>query len=167
MKQPQQDPDQGPLEQIEAEHNLQLQVLAKLERIIKAADSRELPQFAPKLLDFFANDFARHIEHEEKGLFPILKKRCRPVDDLEMIVNQLSYEHELDRDLVDFLCGDLEKIARGRHSSTPARFSINAQAFIETQRRHIGWENRIVLPLARKRLTEEDIKVLKKLMESD
>jgi len=167
MEQSQQTSGRGPLEQIEAEHSFQLELLTNLEHIIKAEGSEKLTRLAPKLLEFFANDFARHMEHEERGLFPILKKRCRPSDDLEMIVNQLSYEHGLDRDLVDFLLTDLEKIAHGLHHAIPARFNINAQAFIETQRRHIEWENRIVLPLAKKRLTEEDIDSLKKSMSGD
>jgi len=167
MEQSQQTPTQDPLEQIGAEHDHQLQLLTTLEHVIKADDAEEMSRFAPKLLEFFNDDLARHLEHEEKGLFPILKRRCRPSDDLEMIVNQLSYEHELDRDLVEFLLVDLEKIAHGHHNATPARFNINAQAFIETQRRHIEWENRIVLPLARNRLTETDMTELRNLMSGD
>jgi len=164
MGQSQQSPGQGPLELIEAEHSHQLQLLSALERIIRADDTEEMSRFAPKMLEFFNDDLGRHMEHEEKGLFPMLKRRCRPTDDMDMIINQLSYEHELDRDLVDFLLVDLEKIAHGHHNATPARFNINAQAFIATQRRHIEWENRIILPLARKRLTNEDMDELGKLI---
>ena len=79
-----------------------------------------------------------------------------------MIIEQLSSEHDLDRDLVEFLVADLKKIAHGHHGAIPARFSINAQAFISTQRRHIEWENRVVLPLAARRLTEDDLDSLEK-----
>jgi len=164
MQQSQQVPGLGPLEQIKAEHDLQLQLMVELEHILKSEDSEKITRFASRLLEFFSNDLARHMEHEEIGLFPLLKQRCNPTDDLEMIINQLSYEHGLDRDLVDFLLADLEKIAHGHHNAIPARFNINAKAFIETQRRHIEWENRIVLPLAKARLTEEDIETLNDLM---
>ncbi len=155
---------EGPLEQLEAEHARQLQTLTSLETITKREDSVEMIRFASELLNFFTVDLTRHMEHEENGLFPILKQRCHPSDNLEMIINQLSHEHELDRDLVDFLVSDLKKIAHGLHGAIPMRFNINAQAFIETQRRHIDWENKIVLPLARKRLTAEDLRDLKNSM---
>jgi hemerythrin-like domain-containing protein len=159
--------DDGPLERILADHGRQLQLLTSLEQIIEAEDSIEMTRFAPELLAFFNEDLARHMIHEEKGLFPMLKQRCRPTDDLDLIVGQLSYEHDLDRDLVDFLLDDLKKIAHGHHTAIPARFNINAQAFVETQRRHIAWENRIVIPLAKKRLEQEDLDNLETLMNAD
>jgi len=33
---------------------------------------------------------------------------------------------------------------------------MNVRAFCEMQRRHLNWENRVVLPLAQTLLTEED-----------
>ncbi len=155
---------ENPLDLIEAEHGRQLRLLLSLERILESEDGVEMTRFAPELLDFFTTDLARHMEHEENCLFPLLKRRCQPTDDLEMIINQLSFEHGLDRDLVEFLVADLGKIAHGHHNAIPARFNINAQAFIETQRRHIQWENRIVLPLAKQRLTTEDMQKLENMM---
>jgi hemerythrin-like domain-containing protein len=145
---------------IVSDHDNQLRLLLILERIIKIGDPVEMTRFAPELLEFFSDDLAQHMELEEDGLFPLLKQRCLPTDDLAMIINQLSYEHGLDRDLVEFLVTDLKKIAHGHHGAIPARFAINAQAFIETQRRHINWENQIVIPLAKKRLSSDDIKSL-------
>jgi len=153
-----------PLDQIEFEHTQQLQLLAIFDRITTSDDSRDMARSAPEVLTFLTQDLARHMEYEESALFPILKQRCRLSDDIELILNQLSYEHGLDRDLVDFLVTDLERISHGHHGSIPARFHINARAFIETQRRHIQWENRIVLPLARKRLTYSDLADLSKRM---
>jgi len=156
-----------PLQLIESEHDRQLEILTRLEQTIKVDDAVEMTRLAASLLVFFTQDLAAHMEHEERGLFPLLKEKCKPSDDLNMILGQLSYEHSLDRDLVEFLVADLEKIAHGHHSAIPSRFYINAQAFTETQRRHIHWENQIVLPLARKRLDQDDLELLKLQMKSN
>jgi len=157
----------NPLHIIEAEHARQLVLLTTLGKTIEADDTAEMTRLASTLLDFFKHELAAHMELEEKALFPLLKEKCHPSDDLNMILGQLSYEHSLDRDLVEFLVADLEKIAHGHHSAIPSRFYINAQAFIETQRRHINWENQIVLPLARKRLNKDDLQQLKRQMKSN
>jgi hemerythrin-like domain-containing protein len=37
------------------------------------------------------------------------------------------------------------------------RLVNNVREFSETQRRHVTWEDRVLLPLARQRLTPEDL----------
>ena len=54
----------------------------------------------------------------------------------------------------------MEVIAKGAKLANPVRMLFNARAFAEAQRRHIAWENNVLLPLARKRLTEADLKEL-------
>ena len=40
------------------------------------------------------------------------------------------------------------------------RLFMDLRTFAEAQRRHIAWENSLVLPLARKRLTAKDLETM-------
>ncbi len=50
----------------------------------------------------------------------------------------------------------LRPIANGGEPADREAFPHDARAFAIFQRRHLGWENGTVLPLARKRLTDAD-----------
>jgi hemerythrin-like domain-containing protein len=52
---------------------------------------------------------------------------------------------------------DLEALADGRTLSNPVRLMMNVKEFSETQRQHVTWEERVLLPLARQRLTADDL----------
>lgn len=149
-----------PLDVIRLEHERQARLCDRLEAL--AAESRSAPEAGcvEALLAYLSEDLAWHTEDEERDLFPMLRARCTPEDGIEEILDQLSREHDLDRDLAGFLIGDLEACAGRLTPLPPLRFFINARAFAETQRRHLGWENGLVLPLARKRLRPDDLDAL-------
>jgi len=54
----------------------------------------------------------------------------------------------------------LDSLLAGRAVCDRELFDTAAARFVETQRRHIIWENNIVLPLARRRLNADDRAVM-------
>ena len=48
--------------------------------------------------------------------------------------------------------------------NNPNMVGYMLRSFFESYRRHIHWENAVVLPLARSRLTEEDVEELEQAM---
>ena len=102
-------------------------------------------------------DLPLHTRDEEEDLRPTLQRRCAPEDGLDDVLKQMSKEHELNKDLVSFLIEDLEALADGRTLSNPVRLLMNVKEFSETQRQHVTWEERVLLPLARQCLTPEDL----------
>lgn len=149
-----------PLEFIRAEHERQHRICDDLLGLADESRIGVVSARAASLLRFLAEDFANHIRDEEEDLFPLLLRRCTPDDGIHEILGQLCLEHELDRDLVDFIVADLERFADGFRVANPTRFFNNVRAFAETQRRHLSWENRVVLPLARRRLGTGDLKAM-------
>ena len=150
------EPSQDPIEFILEEHDRQLEVCTGLEEVLTMPGSQLPPRRALSLLDFLTKDLPTHIEDEEEDLFPLLASRQRDNLDLPVILDQLVSEHELDRGLVEPIVDDLRNIAEGRTSADSKRFHMNVRTFAEATRRHLNWENRVVLPLAQRVLGEKD-----------
>lgn len=146
-----------PLDFILADHKRQFLLCEELNRLAENLDTHDVATRASELLEFLETELPLHIQDEECTLFPMLKDRCGNEEGLSGILSQLSKEHELDEDLVDFLKDDLKVLVAGRDIPNPTRLFINLREFTETQRRHLDMENRTVMVLARKRFSPEDL----------
>ena len=145
-----------PIEFLFDEHDRQRVVCATLERLAEdctGGDARDNAQF---VLSYLENDMPLHIADEERDLFPILKRCCGPDDGLDYIISLLSEEHEADEGYYHSLLGPLRVIASGMEQTDVQAFGHMARTFATFHRRHLGWENGTVLPLARKRMTAAD-----------
>lgn len=154
------DPLDDPVEFIRQEHDLQFQVCNQIEEIYSSIGLEPVRDWARSLRDYLSEDLPRHIRDEEEGLFPILLRRCQGQEEIEVILDQLASEHESDLGLLDPILRELDLVAESEAPHHPAEFLSSARAFVETQRRHLIWENRVVLPLAEKRLTQNDKQAL-------
>ena len=150
------DPLRDPIAFIRHEHDRQFELCSALEDLVGALELEPVAEWAASFLDFLSRDLPLHIDDEELSLFPILAARHGSESELGVILEQLASEHDTDRGLADLIVEDLEVIAKGESPSQPARFFMNVRAFCETQRRHLNWENRIVIPWAETLLTEAD-----------
>jgi len=150
----------NPIQAIRREHDRQALACDRLAALATEAEPAPVAAEIDALLVFLREDLAWHTADEEIDLFPSLRARCTPADGIEGILDQLSREHALDKDIADFLVDDLTASAARAGWAPPRRFGINAHAFAETQRRHLDWENNLVLPLAQSRLTADDLREL-------
>jgi hemerythrin-like domain-containing protein len=105
-----------------------------------------------------------HHRDEELGLFPLIEKRALPSDNIHDILARLALEHATDESFASELLESLEGLREGRKIKNPDMVGYMLRSFFESYRRHILWENAIVLPLARARLTPEDLKELNSAM---
>ncbi len=153
-----------PLKFIRDDHFRQLRMCNLLDSFTYHLEVEPIQELASALLQFIQRDLPLHTADEETDLFPALRRRCRPEDGLEEVLRQLSREHELDKDLADFVIADLEGLAQGLRRSNPTRLLMNVREFAEFQKRHLGWEDRVVLPLARQRLTQDDLAAMGRAM---
>lgn len=155
-----------PIQFILEEHNRQLEICSGLEELVSASEVEPVAEWGAYLLSFLTTDLPLHVNDEEMDLFPTLNAR-RPADsNLGDILDQLITEHETDNGLADLLIRDLRAIADGKSPDYPVLFQMNVRAFCEMQRRHLNWENRVVLPLAQALLTDEDKDDLARRMEA-
>lgn len=110
------------------------------------------------LLDFVVNDLALHVLDEEEDLFPLLKARAQPEDNIDKVLGRLQGEHAKDLTAAaavrDHLASCLRQAVPVSRSNVRRRA---LEAFANQERSHLALENAVVLPLARLRLTERDL----------
>ena len=153
-----------PLKFIRDDHFRQLRMCNLLDSLTYHLEIEPIQELASALLLFIQRDLPLHTADEEADLFPALSRRCRPEDGLKEVLRQLSREHDLDKDLADFVAADLGVLAQGLRRGNPIRLLMNIREFAEFQKRHLSWEDRVVLPLARQRLTQDDLTAMGRAM---
>ncbi len=145
-----------PLEFIFAEHDRQRIACAALERLADDPGAEDASENAAYILDHLEIDLPLHIADEEKDLFPMLKERCLPDDRVEEMLALLHVEHEDGDANCSALLAPLRGIADGTRPTDTSAFTTQARVFASFQRRHLGWENGTILPLAERRLNDDD-----------
>ncbi len=146
-----------PLDVIRSEHDRQLLVCYRLMELAHDLQLEPVAEEAETLLAYLTEPLLLHHKDEEDDLFRLLKLRCRPDDGFDGILAQLEFEHNLDTVLARYIVIDLRKIIGRRTPESPMRLFMDLRTFAEAQQRHIAWENRVVLLLARKRLTPKNL----------
>ena len=145
-----------PIEFIRREHDRQCEICDQLENLANFPETPHDSASIEAIRGFLARDLSLHIDDEEIDLFPAVAGRCDSDDVWNDILYQLTSEHELDRALARPILEELDNISESGSALNAVRFARNVQAFVETQRRHLSWENRVLLPFADKQLTDED-----------
>ena len=151
-----------PLAYILADHHRQRELFGLCDELAETDDfDRDLAQVVATFLE---TDMELHVIDEEEDLFPMLRRRLQPGDDVERIIGLLSGEHAADEALAQKIIQGLRQGIE-THASTISSALRNALlTFADRQRRHLAVENAIVVPLAGKRLSQKDIADLSRRM---
>lgn len=151
-----------PLEQISREHLRQREVCAALDKL--AALKRPAPELAAGVLPHFDTLLPRHVQDEQEDLFPLLRQRSEPGDDINETLDRLALKHGVSLKMAEKVRGIVQAMAQA-NALPDADQAAALIDFAAHARRHLIVENAIVLPLARARLTAEDIAVLRRNMD--
>ncbi|MFZ5677564.1 MAG: hemerythrin domain-containing protein [Pseudomonadota bacterium] len=155
---------QSPLDLIESAHHLQARLCDSLELIADGLPSNVDQALCRSTIRSLQHEMPLHHRDEELGLFPLIEKRALPVDNIHDILARLALEHATDESFASELLESLEHLSAGRRLNNPEMVGYMLRSFFESYRRHIAWENTIVIPLARERLTASDLIELGKAM---
>jgi hemerythrin-like domain-containing protein len=148
-----------PLEFLFAEHFRHRQLCRILDHLAEST-SLDVALMA-RADDFIRYDLALHVIDEEEDLFPLLRRRCPPEDDIDRVLSRLSADHQEDAEQARLVRRYLSE-AMGERLA-PMRLPGASPAlmrFAGTQRSHIALENAIIMPIARARLTPLDLQNL-------
>jgi hemerythrin-like domain-containing protein len=155
----------NPLDVIAAAHSSQVQLCEALEHIADGLPDEVDRRLCVQAAGLLRYDIPLHHSDEELALFPMLRSRQSPGDRLDVILNRLTSEHDSDNDLASEIADSLDLLGRGMVVPNPEMFGYMLRGFFERYRRHIQWEEELVMPLARRRLAAEDLVDLARRME--
>lgn len=150
-----------PLDFIHEEHFREREVCAKLDLI--AASDRVDGAEVSSVLAFLCNELPLHFRDEEEGLFPLLQSRSDPEDEVDKAIARLTKDHANAGVATPRVIEILQKLESGETALTEEEKST-LKTYAEHERRHMIFENAVILPLARALLTETDIESLRILM---
>lgn len=148
---------ENPLAYIAEEHLRQREVCAALDRL--AADAQANGSLATEVLQHLTTYLPRHIRNEEADLFPLLRQRSDPSDEINETLDRLHDSHVQSLTLMTPVRKILQRLIT-KNAAPSATEAANLKQFADHERRHLIVENAIVLPLARARLTQKDIRFL-------
>ena len=159
--------DRNPLDVIAQAHIMQAEICDALERIADGLPDDVDRGLCAEAASYLQYELPRHHQDEEHGLFAILRARLRPGDGLDDILERLAAEHLTDTDFAAEIAESLDLIGRGAAIPNPGMTGYMLRGFFERYRRHVQWEDTLIMPLARQRLTPEDLASLAALMEKN
>lgn len=146
-----------PLDVVGEMHLQEREVCALLDRIAAAewADEEDLA----RVLRFLRMDLPLHLQDEEEDLFPLLRRRCDPEEEIDKVIARLECNHQ---ESLLAAAGAIAILEQAQAASIPLGESDREQltAFAAHARRHLIVENAIILPIARGNLTLDDLTTL-------
>ncbi|WP_395648003.1 hemerythrin domain-containing protein [Terricaulis sp.] len=113
------------------------------------------------LLDFIRFDLTLHVIDEEEDVFPLLRKRCSPEDEIDAALDRLTDEHAEDKALSVKVRDVLNACLIVR--KPPHAIEGGAEALVTFARHelhHLTLENAVIVPLARRRFDAADLRYL-------
>lgn len=147
----------NPLDMIVQAHTSQMQMCDALEHIADGLPDNVDRRLCAQVASCLQFDLPLHHQDEERALFPLLRGRSLPDDRILEILDHLAAEHSADTDFASEIAENLEILGHGGRTANPEMLGYMLRGFFERYRRHIDWENTLVLPLAQLRLTSEDL----------
>ena len=147
-----------PLDYILADHLRQRVLCVLCEQL---ADARDLDgAIATEVVTYLKSDMVVHVIDEEQDLFPLIRRRAEDGDDIEQALGQLSGEHATDEGLAQRIAQGLESALAVAGAQLDDDLRIALRQFAHNERQHLALENATVMPLAKVRLSDRDLKDL-------
>jgi hypothetical protein len=151
-----------PLDYIAAEHSRFRCMCAYLLRI--SAEGRVQGSEARTIVAHLTQDYGLYHEDENRDLFPMLRRRSLPEDDLAPILQALEADHAtIDRAVVEIVAA-LRDHAGDEIIAIDAPSACAMATCAAVMRKHLSIEDSIVLVIARKRLSARDLATLSTAM---
>lgn len=150
-------PMKNPIDIIAREHAFQLELNKSLEFIADGLPDQVDRRLVKEVVAILSNGLEAHFQLEEHVLFPLLRRRAGGDAGLVAALDQLVAEHERDQDISAELVDELRVLAERGRPRNAEMLGYMLRGYFEGQRRHIEWENAVVLPAARRLLSTEDL----------
>lgn len=146
-----------PLDFIVEDHDRVRNMCALIEYIVDRPKTH--PEIIAQVAAFVRAELPLLITDEEEDLLPMMQRRCAPEDDIDRLQKRLDAEHDTAMYLLPDALETLDALWDGRAGVPEASLHL-LRNFAAHLHRHLIFENAILIPLARARLTPDDISTL-------
>jgi len=147
-----------PLDYILADHLRQRVLCVLCEQLADA--EHLLTDLAETVLAYLKSDMVVHVIDEEQDLFPLIRRRAEDEDDIEEALGKLSGEHAAEENVAEQIAEGLAAALRNPTVGLGDDLRRLLMEFAHNERQHLALENATVMPIAKVRLTERDLKDL-------
>lgn len=148
----------NPLDFIQDDHLREREICVMIDWVA-TADASDL-DLAEHILSFLRNELPQHLADEEEDLFPLLRRRCEPDDEIDRAIRRLSTDHAHASADTPHVVTILDRLTcEGTGLSALSRKTLAQYA--THSRHHLILENAIILPFARLRLINSDLDTLR------
>lgn len=153
-----------PLDFIQAEHLRHRAHCAMLSQFVLTRQASRAD--ADRMIAFLTADLALHYADEDEDLFPALRRRALPEDDLGAVLARLGEDHRRQLEMAEGIAASLSR----NPATETVRLDIAAvegiQAYVASENRHLAIENAVVLTIAGVRLNRNDLKAMSRAMKA-
>jgi hemerythrin-like domain-containing protein len=153
-----------PLEYILADHFRQRCLCAELQEIAGRCGSAR--DRADAIVSYLHHDLPRHHQDEDEDLFPALRLRAHPEDELQGILERLALDHRQTETQAGTIADALAAPPAVDPIAIDQETAELMRSFAATEHRHLAIENGIVLVIARKRLKPRDLRSISEAMKA-
>lgn len=151
-------PAPDPLRILREEHALQSELCDLLEAIADGLPQHFDSSLALVSVSILETGMPSHMRLEEEALFPLLRRRVSGDHPLHQALECLESEHDRDgASLIEIVDGLKTAISDGEVRNADM-LGYMLRGFFESQRRHIAWEEAVLMPVAESVLTAEDLR---------
>jgi hemerythrin-like domain-containing protein len=151
------DDNRNPLDILAKAHIDQIRLCNILEEIADGLPGSIDRSLCAQASGYLENNLIEHHRQEENGLFLVLEERLNADHDLPEILERLREEHATDEGFASEIAEKLTQLANGSTLQNPDMLGYMLRGFFEIYRRHIHWEDTILMPLAREHLDAADL----------
>lgn len=151
---------ENPLDFIAGDHMREREVCTLIDRLV--AEGRLQASETRQITGFLTTRLPDHLDDEEIDLFPMMRMRCEAEDEIEKVIEKLRSDHTHAFADAPAIAALIEGAGAGAALSDAERALMTG--FADHARRHLILENAVVLPIARARLTGDDLATMKRHM---
>jgi iron-sulfur cluster repair protein YtfE (RIC family) len=145
-----------------AEDHLRTRQICALMDAVATKKNPEQADFE-RILTYLNVEFSTHLADEDDDLFPLLRQRCEPEDEIDKLLDQLEEDHRKAGEQAPYVRDVLLRCVGGASKLSSDECDA-LRAFSGNLRRHLVFENAIVLPLAQARLNAHDLDQLRQCL---
>jgi hemerythrin-like domain-containing protein len=153
-----------PLDYIHADHSRKRKICAALLEMASARNTSR--RAADQITAFLTGALKLHHADEDESLFPALRRRLVPEDNLGDVLARLGEDHRRSKAMIETVA----KVLTQNPAADPVRLSTGEyellQVYANAELQHLALENGVVMGIARIRLTRSDLRSISEGMKS-